>query len=677
MRNLILSLSVMVIILVQTGQGSVTASDEAGPSQPEAAIKEISRSLPNMTVNLSTATGKSIIFKPEESEAQTTEPASQNQIPHLVLFRNGVLTPGYERTLQVSVGNLSVPASGMYVQLIIETQHGDPDWDRRRNVRVRVWKETRFVPYHKLTQQGVQVAFNITFGPLTEMPHKTVQTPTDYFRYRISIADAQGSPLHTYAQDYAFLMENQWTVPLPQVLEATPGAAPDELMVYYYDMIPFQRDMRDPRSRIARQAVDRYIQTELIPAMVEAYRVQSDVWGFAWYEEWRNFRRDESPKTLSVALGEYRTWYHGQPASLGHSMISIRVDGTAAEYENLTDGIMSIFHHELFHNHQRNMSLHFARHEAVAGKDEAWMMFSEGTAVLASAVGQPHVQLEGSAHLRSYPKRANAFLGSDGSFGGGLNKSYTDIPYQAAVYWRFLYENCGGLNREGEDPAAGMQIIRQILETLYRGEVVDIRSSLDVASGIPAIISYALQSSPSCEFQSYEESLIHFARAIYLLRFEAGRCQPASKGRRCGFMDPHSLYTIPPADQYAVTGDAVTQVNGSIPSSFGIDLVELDITPITRTEQVKLIFASTSSAEVKFHVQVWTLTTNDEAGESGEQPAPVGEPVSLWSNDGSLEINIDTLRRGETEALGLIIVRIDPFEEQQTTGAYSIHVKAQ
>src|SRR5687767_12170843 len=333
MRNLLLSLSLSIIMLLQNSMGSVTALSEANVSIPEAApVKENAPSLSNMTVNLSTATGKSILFKAQEAEAEIHEPVPQNEIPHLVLYRNGVLTPGFERTLHVSVGDLSVPPSGMYVQLVIETQHGDPDWERKRNIRVHVWKGTRFIPYHELTQQEVQVEFNITFDPFTELPHKTVRTPTDYYRYRISISNAQGDPLHTYAKDYAFLMENQWRVPLPNVLEETPGAAPDELLVYYYDMIPFQRDMRDPRSRIPRQSMDRYIQAELIPAMVEAYRVQSDIWGFPWYEEWRNFRRDEAPKTLSVALGEYRIWFHGQPASLGHSMISIRVDGTTPEY---------------------------------------------------------------------------------------------------------------------------------------------------------------------------------------------------------------------------------------------------------------------------------------------------------------------------------------------------------
>ena len=671
MRTIILSVSLMLIILFQNSIGTTTALAETGPRPVEASHeRDFNAAFSNLTVDLSTAAGKSIVFNAVEPEDHLHVDALDNTIPHLVLNRNGVLTPGFERTLLVSVGNLVVPPTGMYVQLVIETQHGDPDLDRRRNVRVRVSKETSFIPYNALTQQGVQVEFRITFDPFTELPHKTIQTPTDYYRYRIVVTDPQGNPLHSYAAEYAFLMENQWRVPLPPVLEATPGAAPSELVIYYYDMIPFQRDLRDPRSRIPRQQVNRYIQTELIPAMVEAYQVQSNVWGFPWYEEWHNFRREEDPKTLSVALGEYQIWFHGQPPSLGHSMISIRVDGTAGEYDNLTDGIISVFHHELFHNHQRNMSLHYVKHAAVAGKDQAWMMFSEGTAVLASAVGQPEVQLGPGSQLRSYLKRASAFLGSDGAIGGGLNKSYRDIPYHTAIYWRFLYEKCGGLGPEGEDPSRGMRVIRQILETLYQGHIIDINASVDTAGGLPLIIDEALRSTSGCPFLSYEDSLIQFARAIYQLRLEDGRCQQINRAAPCGFIDPHRLYPTPPADYHLATGATPAEIVGSIPSSSGIDLVEVALSPSARTQRLKLVFSSNSSAA--FHIEIWKTRVFQIDGETRRLSAQAGEPISAWVNGNSLELGMDALDGSGADALGLIIIRIDSYEETETTGAYSI-----
>jgi hypothetical protein len=156
----------------------------------------------------------------------------------------------------------------------------------------------------------------VTFDPVTELPHTTIKTPTDYYRYRILVSDPQGNQLKSYMGDYAFLLENQWRVPLPDVLENTPGAAPDELLIYYYNMVPFQTDFRYPDTQIPRQEVDKYIQTELIPQMVKAFETQSNLWDLPWYGEWSNYRADEDPKTLSVALGGYRTWFHGSAPSL-------------------------------------------------------------------------------------------------------------------------------------------------------------------------------------------------------------------------------------------------------------------------------------------------------------------------------------------------------------------------
>lgn len=664
-------------MLLLNSMGNVTALDEAETHSTEALLEDKSGpSMPDLRVHLSTATGKTIVFKPEEKETELKSRSDDDEIPHLVLNRNGVPTPGFERTLLVSVGKVSVPPSGMYVQLVIETQHGDPDFERENNIRIRVWQKIRFIPFDALTQQGVSLHFNVTFDPMTKLPHKTTRTPTDYYRYRITISDPQGNQLQAYAEDYAFLMENQWRVPLPNVLEATPGAAPDELLVYYYDMMPFQIDLKDPDTRIPREAVGKYIQTELLPAMTEAFQVQSNVWGFPWYEEWRNFRREEDPKTLSVALGEYRIWFHGKPASLGHSMISIRVDGTVGEYDTLTDGLMSTFHHELFHNLQRNLSLHYGGQAAIAGKDEAWMMFTEGTSVLASSVGQPSVQFASTAQSRSYLKRANAFLGLEGTIGGGLNQSYKDIPYHTALYWRFLYENCGGINPEGEDPGTGMQVIRRTLESLYKGEVVDITSSTDLAGALPRVMDLALQSTPSCPFQSYQDSLIHFARAIYELRLAEGRCSDPVELSRCGFMDAHHLYQTPPADRYLVGDDKATEIEGSIPSSYGIDLIQLALSPSAEGKYLKLILTSTAAARVEYHVELWRTKTINDNGVIEFQSTQTDEPFSTSTVNGSLIVEIENLKKDDFDELGLIITRTDPYEDIEATGAYSIELIA-
>lgn len=672
MRKLFLTHSLMVIVLLQNSIGSVTAlGDTKSASGARGNAKGLAPATSALSVQLHTATGKTIVFKGQERPNEIKADAPDNEIPHLVLFRNGVPTPGFERTLLVSVDNLVVPPSGMYVQLVVETQHGDPDLDRRNNVRIRVRKEVRYVSHNRHSEQGASVQFKITFDPATELPHRTIKTPTDYYRYRVTVSDAQGNVLQSYAEDYAFLLENQWRVPLPDVLETAPGAAPDELVVYFYDMLPFQSNLRDPDTRIPREEVSRYIQTELIPAMIEAFQVQSNLWGFAWHEEWRNFRHDEDPKTLSVALGEHEIWFHGKPASLGHSMISIRVDGTVGEYDDLTDGIMSVFHHELFHNHQRSLSLHYGESGRLAGKDEAWKMFSEGTAVLASSVGQPHVQFEASAQMRSYMKRANAFLGSEGSTSGGLNKSYKDIPYHTAIYWRFLYENCGGVQNGVEDPAAGMQVIRSMLETLYKGEIVLIDSSIDVAGNLPRIVDRALQATPTCKFRSYEESLVHFARAIYLLRLEDAGCPLSTSTMPCGFMDPHQVYDTPPAESYLVTADSLPRVRGAIPSSYGIDLLELGLDSSLQGKSVKLIFTS-ADPQLVYNVEIWRMKNSSDTEHPEWAPVQSKEPISVVTENGHMTVEFDDFQADDFDSLGLIITRMDPYEAAKPVGAYSI-----
>jgi hypothetical protein len=674
MRNLLLSLSLLLTMLSESRTGYATSLGAVRTTSSEKSyIKAIEPPMAKLEVHLHTATAKTIRFEaPEHEEIVKSDP--MQEIPQLVLTRNGVPTPGFERTLFITLDNLSVPQAGLYVELTIETQHKDPDLDRKISSRIPVWEETRFIPYDLRVQQAGKVQFSVTFDPMLKLPDPTIKTPTDYYRYQIAVSDSEGNPLQSSTQDYAFLMENQWRVPLPNVLETTPGAAPDELIVYYYDMVPFQTRFGNPDTQIPRQAVARYIQTELIPEFVKAFETQTNLWDLPWHKEWSNYRSDEDPKTLSIALGGNRTWFHGSAPSVGHAMISIRVDGVFGEYSTLTDGIMSVFHHELFHNQQRNISLHFTGNGTVSGKEDAWQPFSEGIAVLASSVGQPAVQFETVAHSRSYFKRANAFIGSEGAIGGGLNKSYKEIPYHTALYWRFLYENCGGVTPTGEDPSTGMNVIRHVLETLYQGEIVQINSSTDVAGAFPHIMDQALQSTPSCKFQNYEESLVYFARAIYLLRLEDGRCLNETNPLRCGFIDPHSLYQTPPADMHLVVSENTMEINGSIPSSYGIDLNELTIDPSLHGKNLKLVLTGPVGSTAEFHVEVWKTRTSNESSAPKHQSAQIAEPISLSTEDGRLVVEIDSLESSAFDGLGLIIIRTDPYEEKEATGAYSIQL---
>jgi hypothetical protein len=95
-----------------------------------------------------------------------------------------------------------------------------------------------------------------------------------------------------------------------------------------------------------------------------------------------------------------------------------------------------------------------------------------------------------------------------------------------------------------EDPAAGMQVIRQALNVLYAGDVVDISVSTDLVAKMLAIMAQVLGAS-SYPFKTYEDSLQAFARAIYSLRLEGGWCTAPGLPRGCGFYDPQGLYADP------------------------------------------------------------------------------------------------------------------------------------
>jgi hypothetical protein len=209
--------------------------------------------------------------------------------------------------------------------------------------------------------------------------------------------------------------------------------------------------------------------------------------------------------------------------------------------------------HELFHNLQKNINQHLGGAGWIGGHQHQWQFFAEGTAVLASSVAQPAIQLGASGRERAYFSNANLFLGSETIRGDLANgKRFDEIsPYHAALYWRFLYEQCGGMANGVENPGAGMQIVRRALTSLYQlGEAQ--AGSLDTFDAwMPQVMDQALAGS-ACPFQTYTQSLAAFAQAVDALRFEHGRCQEPGLPEGCGFYDPHSLYNNPPDNALAI-----------------------------------------------------------------------------------------------------------------------------
>ena len=173
-------------------------------------------------------------------------------------------------------------------------------------------------------------------------------------------------------------------------------------------------------------------------------------------------------------------WFHGVGGDNAGIHLSSYPDTSGAwiGHDNPLDRHESIFAHEVFHNLQDAAS-----YDVLNGRVGFWPPFGEGTAVLATAVTRPDLQIISPAPGRQYPTFANRFLNN------GLNASwaYGKYPYgcEMVLYWRFLYEQCGGITSGGgENPSAGMAVVWAALEEMYRikYEYADTRNELVMES---------------------------------------------------------------------------------------------------------------------------------------------------------------------------------------------------
>jgi hypothetical protein len=662
LRAVGLTLVLMALGILFTWQPARSSSDDQASRISELADRPDGNREPKWAA-IRSATGETLQFKNNNDQAVNGASPETQKIPRMVLKRNGLLTGRRERSVSLTLPAITVPSPGVTATLTLETQAGDPDQGGGIEKRLTVWRGSRWIDNptgRPRTLHGL--TFKPEFRARISAGSGTVSTPTGYFRYRVEVVTGgkdEAKRLLSLERDYAFLMENEWIVALPEVLESEPGAAPDELTIFYRDMISYQVDVSDPTTRLPRAAIDRFVGDELVPAMVEAFRVQSQDWGFTWYPQWISYRPEAGSKRLTVALGDDLTWYHGQAPSIGHAGISLKVNprlGEAGQYTDLAQKLIGPFHHELFHNHERNLALHLSGAQAIDGQGGAWKFFSEGLAVLASSVGQPEVQLSTAAGRNDYLGQANQFISED------LEASYTEMrPYHAAMYWRFLYESCGGLQGGLEAPSQGMALVRSILETLYSGQVVDIQASNDLVTGIASVMDKALAGS-KCPFQSYADSLQAFSGYLYSLRMETIRCQD------CRHQDFEGLYKPPRAEEIHLSAEGSMYAD-RVESSYGMDFIEIGLNENEQAVPLKIEF-SAQGQDSRFAVQLWKLRKAD-----GEPvpPTPLAAPVPTQAESGvSLAYELDGVEAAQLERLALVITRLDALDKATLEGSYTL-----
>jgi hypothetical protein len=233
-----------------------------------------------------------------------------------------------------------------------------------------------------------------------------------------------------------------------------------------------------------------------------------------------------------------------------------------------------------------------------------------------------------------------------------------------------------------EDPSAGMRIVKRTLAELYSKKTVDIDSSTDLVKTIPEIMNRALASpeASTCSFQTYEDSLTQFARALYALRLDGGRCSEPGTPAGCGFYDPQNLYLDPSVSKITYRGTPVTftaahQLHpAGIGSSYGMDFVDVILYGKADGQSLAVELYGAPGSAAEFTVQVWELKYPGE----GPRPQPVStqgaDPKILAKTNpgGKLSHVIPAIDTTEYNRLGLIITRVDANERLDPVGEYTI-----
>jgi hypothetical protein len=331
-------------------------------------------------------------------------------------------------------------------------------------------------------------------------------------------------------------------------------------------------------------------------------------------------------------------------------------------YDSLENAYRAVFSHEFFHTMQWNVVLNSGC------TPRKWNnVFIEAQGKFAPSVQYPQLELF-RTHLESvrseYSAAAQRFLDQR------LNDSYRDMEadrtdkYDAALYWRFLYERYGH-----------MDIVRAALEEMACGYQVDIEA------GLAPVMDAALARFDG-PFQTFEDSLVAFARANYALRLAHGRRDGAGSAKADDrYFDPHLMYTDPPLKaELAYQGPPLTY-EGVVPASYGIDLLEVQLDPSLHTQPLTVTFQSDGA---RFNVEIWKLAgggTNGGgatllsrlAGEGIKPQTLTLAPEKLPQLDKDLGAGLTLqLNTKQFDRLALIITRLDVDTGGERSGAYQV-----
>jgi hypothetical protein len=485
--------------------------------------------------------------------------------------------------------------------------------------------------------------------------------PSDFYRLRLT--DLAGQTLwenaHVDRPDLVAL--DTWDVPV---------SPPYTVRIIYAALFPYGRADGDLGNQLPTGAVAGFIEGSFAPLISETWRTQVDDWGFGQplHPDWDHdavvevivnaapFALMDGSGTYTILVGandqpylERRIWWRSSMAAYGY-------------YDTLENGYRALFAHEFFHLMQWNVLLN-------AGVPKhLWLgVFIEPQADFAISAQYPELELDRThlvTRVSDYGASANRYLAHY------LNSSYADSGgdgaqrYDLALYWRFLYEQYGG-----------MDIVRAALEELASGA-----KSPDVVSEMAEVMNNAFARCGG-PFPSFEASLEAFARANYGLRLENGRCAQQGPGVCAGRLyDPQALYSAPMLEAFLqIDGRNLTALvgkgdwsdgvyHGTIPASYGMDFIEVDL-ETAAAGQPMTIRVQGKGQTARFSVQVWRLRRGDLF------PVAVASAPEAVAQGPDGVYTIAVPQAGsDCNRLALIITRIDPNETMDSAGAYSVTV---
>ena len=631
-RSAITHLLALILFLSATVKGAASGAQQPLPAATVGGLPAAQAAAPSavqLTLSAAHATTS------WDSRLPVPEPF---QLPLLTLHQQQRATDAGERTLTIQVAGL---AGGTPVELEVRSWHEHPVTGAQQQVHGRAM----------LPDRPCTAAAPCTLSWALD----AATTLSDF--YRLALRDGDGDLLwqNPDPQRPDFVALDTWNVDI----------APYTVRIHYAVLFPFARGEQHLDERLAPQAVHAFIGGQFVPIVLQAWRTQFGPWGFGpIHPRWDADRVVEvtftcPPFALFEGTGTYTvsTYRDGSPYPERRIWL-LSNDKVLRRYHSLEDGFRIVCSHEFFHLAQWNVRL------SAGQAAPRWTnVIVEAQAIAASSIQYPQLELS-RGHLSStksqYSASAERFLEKR------LEASYADLEaeevhrYDAALYWRFLYERYGD-----------MRVFRSALEELAR------RPAAETAATLDAIMDAAL-SRVKGPFESYEDSLAAFARANAALLIEEGRCTAQDRAA-CGerYHDPQRMYTTPFWEAMLYYQGSKLEHAGTIPASYGTDLIQVSLGADLEGASLVIAFRGQGA---RFHVEAWRLHM-DEAGPRNPARGLTGlhavtpRPEAL-SGDCSAECTyaISNVAPEQVDRLMLIIVRLDPHEDRDPLGAYQLTV---